>query len=128
MKIFYYFLTLNLVVSSPDERFDERFQNSLIDYIPRTPEEALGEDFYKEVNKELNFLQVPSKDEINGIEMSENMIQPPASIKPEGTKPKWPAAPIQPGVNPIKPCSHCSSPTPFRSLDTNDGTGDHEEF
>ena len=109
MKLFYYFLAENLVVSIPEngaERSDpaERFQHSLLEFGPSGP------------NFDFDYSGVPSKDEIKGIEISENMNPPPTG-KPGA------AAPSR------GPCyRYCSSSTEYRSRDTNDRTGDHENF
>ena len=77
---------------------------------------TISKSTHEAIERAKTELQAPSKDHINGIEVSEIITKPPAG-----------AAPL-PGAPSRGPCSRYCSPTEYRSMDTNDGTGDHEEF
>ena len=130
MKLFYYFVVENLGISIPRYDSYDDFHNENLQVVSnpskkdwkviRTSDNWRDFDYRigysgEHIAPSRAFLQVPSKDEIIGIESSENMNRPPIIINPDDKLP-------------IGPCSNYCSPTPFRSLDSNDRTGDHEEF
>ena len=131
MKLFCYFWAAKLVVSFPGKSVKDLWSSGDI----QNPEDIIMQNFgtffnpvnsaasaskigaiEKSEDKDLNYSAVPSKDQIKGIEVSEIITKPPAG-----------AAPL-PGAPSRGPCSRYCSPTEYRSMDTNDGTGDHEEF
>ena len=113
MKLFYCFV-VEMVVSQP---IGQRFESSDFEKMPLFlyDDEAFQDfrDFenFKTKDKLRIELPPPIMDEINGIEMTEM-----ESIN------EWQPAPIL-------PCSfnYCSRDG-WQSLDSNDGTGDHESF
>ena len=104
MKLFYFFVVENLMVES--QRVGNRFEGSAFEKWPIFFDD--GEDTSSLGNKPDLITEIPPPiiDEIKGIEMTET-----ESIKGK------------------KPCfeNYCSR-YGWESLDTNDGTGDHESF
>ena len=113
MKLFYFFVVENLMVES--QRVGNRFEGSAFEKWPIFFDD--GEDTSSLGNKPDLITEIPPPiiDEIKGIEMTEmESIKGPIN----GIRPPAP-----------QPCfeNYCSR-YGWESLDTNDGTGDHESF
>ena len=133
MKLFYYFLAENLItgIYLPGIAWDNptwgvSSQLGILSKISWdglsfsgpsffNPESFNIDTSYSEAMAKME-LQAPSKDHINGIEVSENITPP------------WCQTRGRRSTTCMPPCSRYCSPTEYRSMDTNNGTGDHEEF
>ena len=116
MKLFYFFVIENLMVVS--QRIGKRFEGSAFEKWPIFFDDDEDTSSFGTKTDLITEIPPPIMDEIKGIEMTEmesinNLLPPINGIRPPAPEPCFE--------------NYCSR-YGWESLDTNDGTGDHESF